>query len=73
MNIYKLKLQLIGCIFISEHAAWNTGSFVINGIGTANGESIETTDFVLFNNDGERFEKALKFLFSLENLSMNQL
>ena len=29
---------------------------MINGTGTANGESIESGDFVLFNNDGERFE-----------------
>ena len=29
---------------------------MINGTGSANGESIEFADFVLFNNDGERFE-----------------
>ena len=29
---------------------------MINGTGSANGESIEFGDFVLFNNDGERFE-----------------
>lgn len=35
---------------------WNTGFLVINGTGSTNGESIESGDFVLFNNDGERFE-----------------
>ena len=40
----------------SENMTWNTGFLVINGTGTANGESIESGDFVLFNNDGERFE-----------------
>ena len=40
----------------SENMTWNTGFLVINGIGSANGESIESGDFVLFNNDGERFE-----------------
>ncbi len=56
MNIYKLKLQPNAWISISENETWNTGFLVINGTGTANGESIETADFVLFNNDGERFE-----------------
>ena len=56
MNIYKLKLQLNSWISISENMTWNTGFLVINGTGSANGESIESGDFVLFNNDGERFE-----------------
>ena len=56
MNIYKLKLQPNSWISISENMTWNTGFLVINGTGTANGESIESGDFVLFNNDGERFE-----------------
>ena len=56
MNIYKLKLQPNSWISISENMTWNTGFLVINGTGSANGESIEYGDFVLFNNDGERFE-----------------
>ena len=56
MNIYKLKLQPNSWISISENMTWNTGFLVINGTGSANGESIESGDFVLFNNDGERFE-----------------
>ena len=56
MNIYKLKFQPNSWISISENMTWNTGFLVINGTGSANGESIEFGDFVLFNNDGERFE-----------------
>ena len=56
MNIYKLKLQPNSWISISENMTWNTGFLVINGTGSANDESIEFGDFVLFNNDGERFE-----------------
>ena len=56
MNIYKLKLEPNSWISISENMTWNTGFLVINGTGTANGESIESGDFVLFNNDGKRFE-----------------
>lgn len=56
MNIYKLKLQPNSWSSISENMTWNTGFLVINGTGSANSESIESGDFVLFNNDGERFE-----------------
>lgn len=56
MNIYKVKLQKGKTVTFTEPEDFNTGFLVLSGKVKVNEErEVQTSDFVLFENDGQAF------------------